>query len=238
LGFLDLHSHVLPALDDGSPDTATSLAMLRALAAAGFDTVYATPHQRSGMFMPSAEAIGAAFAAATAALAGAGPTLALAAENMWDDVFYERSRTGEVPAYGGGPAFLVEFPVAELPVGVFEQLFQFRLKGKLPVLAHPERYRALWTDAAAIDRLRSSCALVVDLGAVAGYHGRKEAKLARALVTGGIAHAVASDAHTVGDVSVATEGIAWIRKHVGDAAVGRLLDDNPRRIVAGEHPDG
>jgi protein-tyrosine phosphatase len=105
------------------------------------------------------------------------------------------------------------------------------------VLAHPERYERLRDDGALIDRLRREIAFVVDLGAIAGYHGKKEHKAARRMVEEGVAHAVASDAHTREDVARAAEGIAWIRKRLGDAAVTRLLDDGPRAILAGELPE-
>jgi protein-tyrosine phosphatase len=239
VGYFDLHSHVLPAVDEGAADEAASLAMLRGLASIGFDTVCATPHQRAGLFMAPREAIAAAHSATRDLLAANAIHLALplAAENMWDGVFYERSCDGTIPSYDDGRAFLVEFPVTALPIGVFDRLFQFRLEGKLPVLAHPERYQPLWSDPDAVLRLRESCALVVDLGALAGYHGRKSAKLARRLVAEGLAHAAASDAHNPNDVRVAAEGIAWIRKQQGEVAVTRLLAENPRRIFAGEHPD-
>ncbi|RMH39284.1 MAG: hypothetical protein D6689_17085 [Deltaproteobacteria bacterium] len=227
---------MLPGIDDGAPDAATGLDMLRGLAAIGFERVCATPHQKAGQFLPTADDIAAAEAALRAE--GALPcALTVAAENMWDDVFYERSARGAVPAYGAGPAFLVELPVTHVPPGLLDRLFAFRVAGRLPVLAHPERYPALCADDAALDRLRQTCALVVDLGAVAGYHGRRPGKLARRLVADGIAHAVASDAHTPTDVRSAAEGIAWIRKKCGDAAVDRLLADHPRRILAGELPD-
>ena len=243
MGFFDLHSHVLPGLDDGAPDAATSLEMLRGLADIGFDTVCATPHQRAGMFLPALVAIQRAYTDTRARLADTGVKLALslATENMWDDVFYARAH-GEppgVPSYDGGPAFLVELPIAaQLPIGLFDRMFQFRLEGKLPVLAHPERYEPLWKDRDAVDRLRQSCAFVVDLGAVAGAHGRPRSKAARRMVLDGIAHAAASDAHTPSDVRLAAEGIAWIRKKLGGAAVTRLCDEHPRLIAAGEHPDG
>lgn len=162
----------------------------------------------------------------------------LAAENMWDATLYERIEADTIPSYDGGPAFLVEFSPGQLPVGLFERLFSLRCRGKLPVIAHPERYQPLWKNSDLVDKLRSDCALVVDLGAVAGHHGRKQAKMARKLLMEGHAHAAASDAHTVDDVQVAAQGIAWIQKKLGGDAVQRLLDVNPRRILAGEHPDG
>jgi protein-tyrosine phosphatase len=235
MGFVDLHSHVLHGLDDGSPDLATSLSMIEGLAAIGFSEVCATPHQKAGQFLPELDAIARTFEAVTAASGKV--RMHLAAENMWDDVFFERSQRNAIPGYGGGDVFLFELRPSELPLGLVEHIFRLKMAGKTPVMAHPERYQALWDDPGLVEQLRREVAFVVDLGAVAGYHGKKEHKIAKRFLEEGIAHAVASDAHTREDVARAAEGIAWIRKRLGDAAVTRLLDDHPRAILAGDLPD-
>ena len=98
MGFVDLHSHVLHGLDDGSPDLATSLSMIEGLAALGFSEVCATPHQKAGQFLPELAAISRTYDAVAAAIAGK-VRMRLAAENMWDDVFYERSQRNAIPSY-------------------------------------------------------------------------------------------------------------------------------------------
>jgi protein-tyrosine phosphatase len=238
-GYLDLHSHVLPGLDDGARELDEGLSMLQGLEALGFSEVFATPHQRAGMFLPTREAIDAARASLEGSRAQAGIPVALrlAAENMWDDVFHSRIPDHSFPRYDGGPAFLVEVQPAQLPPHLEDQLFQFRTKGLLPVLAHPERYVPLWKDAERVERLGQICALVVDLGALDGAHGRPQAKLARRLVEDGLAHAAASDCHSVADLGAAAAGIAWIKKRIGAEGASRLLRDNPRRIIAGDLPD-
>lgn len=236
MGFVDLHSHVLHGLDDGSPDLATSLAILEGLAAIGFSEVCATPHQKAGQYLPELARCAETFGAVDAAQAGR-VRMHLAAENMWDDVFFERTRTDAVPSYGGGPAFLFELRPTEVPVGLVDHLFRLRMAGKAPVMAHPERYHALWTDDDLLARIRAQAALVVDLGAVAGYHGKKEQRVARRLLEEGLAHAAASDAHSPADIGRAAEGLAWIKKRLGDRALARLLDEHPRAILAGDLPE-
>ncbi len=234
MGFVDLHSHVLPALDDGARDLATARAMIAGLGALGFSDIYATPHQKAGQFMPTRSAIDGAFASLSP---GPGPTLRLAAENMWDDVFFERSQGGTIPAYDDGDAFLFELRPQALPLGLIDHLFKLRMAGKAPILAHPERYEPLWDDPRLVERLRANCAFVVDLAALAGYHGKRQQKMARHLVEDGIAAAVASDSHTLEDVRAAAEGIAWIHKRLGARGVTRLLDDGPRAALLGELPE-
>ncbi len=237
--YIDLHSHVLPALDDGPPDLASSLSILRGLREIGFTTICPTPHQKADQFLPSAEAIEAALAAARAAVAeaGIGVELRLGAESMWDTVFYDRVEQDAIPCYRNSVAFLVEFEVPHLPLALFEYLFRVRMAGKLPVIAHPERYLPLRSDRSLTERLARDAALVVDLGAVGGGQGRRLAKHARRLLEDGLACAAASDAHALPHVTQTAEGIEWIRKRLGDRAAIRLLADNPRRILAGDLPE-
>jgi protein-tyrosine phosphatase len=156
---------------------------------------------------------------------------------MWDDVFLRRLREGAVPYYRGTDAFLVEIPPSLLPPGMLDLLFKQRLARKVPVLAHPERYEALWDDDELARALRRVCAFVVDLGAVGGFHGRRQTKAARHLLERGLACAVASDAHQVGDLQQCAAGLQWIDKKLGHAALVRLFDHAPRTILSGELPD-
>jgi len=243
MGYVDLHSHVLPALDDGVRTLAESLELTSVLGQMGFQVVCATPHQKVGAFVPERDAIDRAYASVKAALGERGVPLQLylGAENFWDELFLERAIASAQPTYTGGKAFLVEISPRMAPPRLEETLFQIRLSGLLPVLAHPERYQALWVEKnAPLDRCQAlgrTCALVVDLAALDGAHGRMECTHARRLVEEGLAHAAASDAHALSDTRSAGAGIAWIRKRCGEAQVTRLLDENPRRILNGELPD-
>ena len=237
MGFVDLHSHVLYGLDDGAQDEAMAIALLDGLATLGITEQCVTPHQKVGQYLPSADRIEAALTAVEGVRKPEHPTLRLGAENMWDNVFIQRLASDEIPRYRGTSAFLVELPPPLMPPGLIDHLFKLRIKRMVPVLAHPERYQALWEDDELARSLRSVCAFVVDLGAVAGFHGRRETKAARHLLETGLACGVATDAHQLGDLQQAAAGLAWIDKKLGHAAVMRLFDHAPREILAGELPD-
>jgi protein-tyrosine phosphatase len=238
MGFVDLHSHVLPALDDGVKAMQESMDLTGVLEQMGFEIVCATPHQRVGMFLPTREAIDGAYADVRAQLAGRGSALdlRLGAENFWDELFLKRAQTGEQPTYTGGKAFLFELNTRLAPPRLEEALFQIRIDGLLPVMAHPERYAPFW-DGDRYESLGRTAALLVDLGALDGAHGKRECTAARRLVEEGLAHGAATDVHSVADARSAGAGIAWIKKRLGADAVTRLLADNPRRILQGELPD-
>jgi protein-tyrosine phosphatase len=233
--YLDLHSHVLPALDDGARDAGQSEHMLALLGRLGFSEVCATPHQKAEQYLPSGEAIATAYEGLAAR--NTAPRLLLGAENYWDEVFFARSQAGTVPCYTGGKAFLIEIPPHLVPPRFEEHLFAQRARGLLPVLAHPERYAPLVRNLSRLSELRRTAALVVDLGALEGSHGEAHARAARTLVLEGLAHAVASDVHSPADVQIAAGGIDWLFRKCGADAAKRLLEDHPRRILQGELPE-
>jgi protein-tyrosine phosphatase len=236
--YVDLHSHYLPALDDGATNLEMSLQMMRAIASLGFTHLYATPHQRAGMFMPERAKIEAAFEAVKAAVANAPvATLGLAAENFWDLVFHDRLRAEAVPTYDATPAFLFEVNTQMMPAEMENQLFQIRMNGYLPVMAHPERYAAVQRDPSLVERLGRHAAMLIDLGALDGAHGKAEMKTARKLVLEGLAHGGASDIHRPEDQASVAAGMAWINKQRGQRVLDQMLDENPRRILSGELPD-
>jgi protein-tyrosine phosphatase len=189
------------------------------------------------MFLPTREAIDTAYAQVLGARPAGAPDLLLGAESFWDEVLARRLPQGDQPTYTGGQAFLFEIPVGQWPIRLTETLFDVRLRGTLPVMAHPERYTALWNQRERLESLSRTVALVVDLAALAGHHGENEKRQARLLVDEGLAHAAASDAHSVDDTVKAASGIEYIRKRHGAAGVQRLLSDAPRQILSGELPD-
>jgi len=240
--YVDMHAHYLAGIDDGAETVDMGVEMVHRVCELGFMTLIATPHQRAGMYMPSANEIQDARAALVRAVDEANgtspnsPRIELAAENYWDDVFQERLTTKKLPSYPGDRAFLFEVPTSVMPVGIDQTLFQIRVSGQLPVMAHPERYREIQSDLGRAEALGRSAALLVDLGAVAGAYGRIQKKTARKMLMEGLAHAVATDVHKPADARAAAKGMAWIDKKLGRQTLDTLLEVNPRHILSGSLP--
>jgi protein-tyrosine phosphatase len=156
---------------------------------------------------------------------------------MWDALFLGRMEGGDYPAYPGDRAFLVELQPQAIPPRLQEHLFRLRLGGQLPVVAHVERYEALWRDSDKIRAIGRSAALLVNLPALGGAGGWLARRRVRKLVRAGLVHAAATDSHRVTDVPFIVSGISWIRSALGDEMLRILLEENPRRILAGELPE-
>lgn len=235
--FVDLHSHYLPAIDDGVRTFDEGLELVRNLASIGFVTVMATPHIRTAMFenrKPGVEKAHAAFVAEARARDADLPELGLGAEHYFDDVFWGLFQRGEAVPYPGGKAALVELPRERIPVGLAQCFFQMRLKGVHPVLAHPERYRPFFKKSDGIAALVQAGALpLLDVMSLVGKYGRAPRKAAERLLGEGLYYAACSDAHRPKDVKIVEKAIGVLRKRVGDAEAEAMLGANPRSILAG-----
>lgn len=239
-GFVDLHCHWVASIDDGARSGDESLAMLRGLRSAGFDTVVATPHMRPGMFDNDRGGLERAFAAmhpilsASTDAAGVLPDVHLASEHFFDDVVFARLLRGEGLPYPGGHAVLVELGQGPFPARLQHRFFDLRRAGLVPVLAHPERYDPVWKDDACLDPLLDAGAhLLLDVCALVGKYGRAPQRAAEKLLEEDAYEAACSDAHRPRDVDVVVEAIERLEKLVGAAEAQRLLSEGPRGILRG-----
>jgi protein-tyrosine phosphatase len=239
-GFVDLHCHWVSGIDDGAPSDAEGLAMLERLHAVGFSTVVATPHMRPGMFDNKKSDLIQAFERMEPAVrAREGlPEVALSSEHYFDDVVYERLKSGAALPYPGGRAVLLEFWENEFPHVVMHRLFELRQRGMLTVIAHPERYRFLWRSPEVLERLiDAGAAALLDTAALVGKYGREPKRCAEGLLERGLYHAACSDAHRVNDVAAVEKGMRAIAEAYGDDEVDFLFGRGPKAILAGERAE-
>ena len=140
----DMQSHILPGIDDGAPDVATAVELVRGLAALGYKRLIATPHIYKELHPNTRETIENAWQQCTTALADEGVELAVqyAAEHMMDDHF-EQLLTAKTLLPISQNYVLVETLAIAPPPQMDTWIFQMQTKGYCPVIAHPERY-AYW----------------------------------------------------------------------------------------------
>ncbi len=239
MAFIDLHCHPLPAVDDGVRTPEDGVALLVALATAGFGTVVATPHVRSGLWdnrRESREAARAVLQTAMDAALARGevlPTLLLAGEHMFDDVFHDLLAKGEALTYPGGGAALVEFPYDHIPLRSELQLWRMGRAGVRPILAHPERYVPVQHSTDKYEEILGAGAWgILDVMSLVGAYGRRAEATAETLLRAGMYFAACTDAHKPADVPVVIEAIDVLRKRVGEDGVQRLLGTQPARVLA------
>lgn len=238
-GYIDLHCHWIAGIDDGAPSPAEGIAMLSALSGAGFDTVMATPHMRPGMFDNTRADLSAAFDRMTPLIAGVRglPSVHLASEHYFDDEVYKRLLAGDGLPYPGGRAVLIEFYGHDFPKVIIDRLLDLKLRGLLPVIAHPERYRCLWRSPEILERMvDAGLATLLDTAAMVGKYGREPQRCAEELLERGLYHAACSDAHRAADVEAVVRGMRRIEELYGDEEVEFLFQGGPNELLSGNLP--
>jgi len=197
---LDLHAHVLPGVDDGPDTVEDALDLLRALEDEGVVLVAATPHVHPAYPTSVAlrdQRLQVIRDAATAAGLGieivAGGEIDLEYASGYDD---EQVRAF---ALGGGPAVLLEFPWGPTcPLALAPTCRDLRLRGFLPIVAHPERARPVQQRPERLDDVVMSGAVCqITTGSLAGRFGETAQRTAFALLREQRGHLIASDAHGV-----------------------------------------
>jgi len=232
---VDVHSHLLPGIDDGPADAGGTAAMLAGYAALGFSRVAATPHWRHpGFRTPAPEAVAAAAGVARRLPEAAGLEISTGAEIAFDERFAELVEADALPRLGRGRAYLLELSAlpGSLPRGLAELAFRLCVRGVALVLAHVERIPDL-RRGGALAELRTAGALAqIDLTSLAGKHGGSARAEGLRLVEGGGADLLATDAHDRRDLALAEGALADLLR--ADAArVERLAAANPARVLDG-----
>ncbi|HEX4338046.1 MAG TPA: CpsB/CapC family capsule biosynthesis tyrosine phosphatase [Polyangiaceae bacterium] len=235
-GFVDLHCHFVPGIDDGARTRDEGVELLRALRECGFERVIATPHMRPRMFDNTKDLLVSAFARFEESVKGetAIPKIALSSEHYFDDIVFQRLLDGDGLPYPGGNAVLLEFYDNDFMPAVAERLFDLRRRKLVPVIAHPERYRCFWRSHERLAELvKSGATALLDVAALVGKYGKEPQKCARRLLDDGIYHAACSDAHRPEDVDDVEDGMELLGKRYGEDEVRRLFHDGPREILEG-----
>jgi protein-tyrosine phosphatase len=231
---IDLHTHLLPGLDDGARDLSEAVAIARSMAADGVRTAAATPHVRDD-WPTTAEAMENALAVVREAVGQAAIELDIlpggefALDQLVELDVSERSRFG---LGGNAQLVLVEFPYWGWPLTLPSCVWGLRGEGVVPVLAHPERNPEVQEQPMLLQDVVDAGAVVqLTAASVDGRLGKRAAKCARALLNLGLAHLIASDAHAP---AVREAGLSATIRALGDVALGRwLTEDVPRALLAG-----
>jgi protein-tyrosine phosphatase len=240
---IDLHSHLLPGIDDGAPDLDASVAMARAAVEGGVEAIVATPHV-SGTYPNDPRTFAERVAEVQKALDDAGVALRVHKGAEISHVRLHDLSDDDLRActLGDGDFILLEPPLGGPAPFIDRMADELQTKGFKVLIAHPERISAFHSRIEVVEELvANGCLTSVTASSVAGQFGGTVKRFSQELFARGLVHNLASDAHDAEYRSPALRPIL-------DAAVEELpelegwLDyltvDAPQAILAGENPSG
>ncbi len=195
---VDMHSHLLPGIDDGSPDAVTSVAYIKKMMELGYRKFITTPHAYPDLYPNNPATIRAAHAVLQQQLKEEGVDVEVhaAAEYFIDDSFADRVKNDEQFLTLHKNFVLVEISFMQPPPDLNEVLFELIIRGYQPVLAHPERYNFYHSKKEIYHRFKDQgCLLQVNLLSLIGYYGKSVQDAAHFLVQEKLVDLIGTDLH-------------------------------------------
>ncbi|MEP7263777.1 MAG: CpsB/CapC family capsule biosynthesis tyrosine phosphatase [Bacteroidota bacterium] len=193
----DMHSHLIPGIDDGAKTIEDSISLIRHLHAAGYSKLITTPHIMSDYFKNTPEIILEGLETVRAAIKAENipVTLDAAAEYYIDDGFMHKLEEERLLTFGDN-YLLVEISYMNPPDSIKEILFRAIILGYHPVLAHPERYPYWYNSFDEYRGIRDmGVALQLNLNSLSGYYGPDAKRTAEKLIDNSMIDMVGTDMH-------------------------------------------
>ncbi|MBS1665965.1 MAG: hypothetical protein JST58_01170 [Bacteroidetes bacterium] len=194
----DMHSHLIPGIDDGSPSLDVSLKLIDGMVGLGFKKIITTPHIMWDMYKNTSETILPGYQQVKAALQKnkVPVEFEVAAEYFLDD-YFEKLLDTETPLLSfNNNMVLVEFSFVQEPAELKSILFKMQVRGYQPVIAHPERYlyfgaKKHWYD----DIKDTGCYFQLNALSLSGFYGKMPIELANYLIKKKYINLIGTDLH-------------------------------------------
>lgn len=197
-GFVDIHSHLLPGIDDGAKTIEDTIALISKMHSYGIKNFITTPHVLGDVYPNSSESIKAKLEEVKSALVKEGLIdikINAAAEYMMDEQFVERLKNDDILTLKDN-FILVEMSYFNAPYNLFDILFEIQLKGYKPVLAHPERYNFYHNDFETYYKLKKAgCLFQLNLLSLTQQYGSGVQKIAEKLLKLNMYDFIGTDTH-------------------------------------------
>lgn len=195
---VDMHSHLIPGIDDGAKTMEESLQLIQRLSDYGLRKIITTPHIMSEYYRNTPEIIKMGLEDVRRAIKKEGIPIEIeaAAEYYMDEIFLEKIKDGEDILTFGDKYILVETGFINKPQMLLEIIFQLEMAGYRPVLAHPERYQYLIGDKGLLqDLIDRRILFQVNLLSLTGFYSRPVKDFGEMLVETGLVRFFGTDCH-------------------------------------------
>tara|TARA_Y100000766_G_scaffold236158_1_gene211819 strand:+ start:288 stop:1019 length:732 start_codon:yes stop_codon:yes gene_type:complete len=194
-GFVDIHSHILPGIDDGPKNVEESIELIDEMKEMGFTKIIATPHTYEGLYNNTNKSINESYDKLCKNYEN-NNIIDFASEYMLDNNLIKRAREKNLLCIKQN-LVLVEMSYISAPNDLYEIIFQLQLNNYIPILAHPERYGFLFNNFEEYYRLkRVGVKLQLNLLSTTGYYGNEILKISDKLLKLNMIDFVGSDIHS------------------------------------------
>ena len=228
---VDIHCHILPGVDDGSPDMETSRAMIRDAYEQGVRYIIATPHYRPEMFEPSMKKVIRVYHELRDYAEEVGIGLRLGCEYYRNEQMIRHLDKKLRPTMLGSRYVLTEFSTNDSFVTVRNYIYELITKGYRPIVAHVERYFCCQEPERIQELKKLGAQIQINADSVLGYEGHTIKKFCAGLMKDDLVDLIGSDAQNLEGRKMNLGKCATnVRKKMGQDYAEEIFVDNPRRI--------
>ena len=236
---IDIHCHIMPGVDDGSPDTGTSLEMLRIAEKNGITHMILTPHHKPmhHNVSPEHNVLYRKKLLENARAAGIKVKLFSGNEIYYSDETMEELLRGEICSLAGSDYVLVEFHPSNPFKAIQNAAYRVQGAGYIPIIAHVERYADIVQHPARVgDLIEMGCYIQVNASSIMGKYGLGISHFTKKLLKQEQVHFVASDAHdAAGRAPRLLECRKFVEKKYGEDYANHLFCINPANVIRNDH---
>lgn len=193
----DMHSHLVPGIDDGAQTMEDSIELIRRFQSLGYSSIITTPHIKWDHYANTTEIVQLGLRELQQALHAADIRIPIkaAAEYFLDDHFMELLNVKDLMTIQGNEV-LIEFSFMSEPIQLSQTLFKIQTKGYKPIIAHPERYEYMHREPVSYNNLRDrGCYLQLNVLALTGYYGKGVKDAAEYMLSNNLYDYCGTDTH-------------------------------------------
>ncbi|WP_130805899.1 tyrosine-protein phosphatase [Senegalia massiliensis] len=232
---IDIHSHILPFVDDGSRDMETSIEMAKIAAEEGIKYIFATSHYIENEGYNDKKSNKEILDKLNKEILEQNIDIKvlLGHEVYITPNIIDLIEDEKISLLGNSDYLLMELPMAQIPIYLEDIIYELKLKGVTPIIAHPERYREVKKNPNILRKFIELGALMqVNLGSLIGYYGEDIAKTSKILVSHNMIHFVGTDSHSLNRRPPrAKQAIKVLNEILPKEKVIDLIENNPMNIV-------
>ena len=237
---IDIHNHILPKLDDGSKSTEMSLNMLKYAYEQGVTDVVNTVHFQHPLFLNIDHSLDNIQRIAKSLQSKLDELKIPIKIHLGSEVYYYENLlkiiNEPLTTLGGGKYMLIEFSPKNIPNSQKQTLYDLKMSGITPIIAHPERYKLVQENFNIVyDWINAGCLIQVDAGSLLGYMGEKAKNSSHLIIKERCCHILASDAHNDSNRNFCIkDAYNWVKSIIGKKNSDLLVYEHPSSIINGE----
>lgn len=200
-GFVDIHSHILPGIDDGPSDVNESINLIKSMEKLGFKKIIGTPHTYPGLYDNTNYSIEKSFKKLSSAYKN-NIQLNFASEYLITDSIITKAKNKDLLTIKKNYV-LIEMSFISAPINLHDIIFKLQLYGYKPILAHPERYHFMFGNFENFKKLRRiGCEFQLNLFSTVNFYGNDVAKMSEKLLKNDMIDYVGSDIHSYNQINL------------------------------------